>query len=137
MIKVKGSQVAPAELEALLLGHPAVADAAVIGVTKYGLSFRRIAALTDRSIGARRSCLGPTSFLKKGNRCLHRTLCLSWNNESVKRKGSLEGCASSTPSLRTRRERSYARCYVKRPRWRLAKACRSSRWDVCAIMFSL
>lgn len=31
LIKVKGMQVAPAELEALLLTHPAVADAAVIG----------------------------------------------------------------------------------------------------------
>jgi 4-coumarate--CoA ligase len=32
LIKVKGFQVPPAELEALLLGHPAVADAAVIGL---------------------------------------------------------------------------------------------------------
>ncbi|RAH65123.1 acyl--CoA ligase [Aspergillus aculeatinus CBS 121060] len=32
LIKVKGNQVAPAELEAILLDHPAVADAAVIGV---------------------------------------------------------------------------------------------------------
>jgi acyl-CoA synthetase (AMP-forming)/AMP-acid ligase II len=32
LIKYKGYQVAPAELEALLLGHPGVADAAVIGV---------------------------------------------------------------------------------------------------------
>jgi acyl-CoA synthetase (AMP-forming)/AMP-acid ligase II len=31
LIKVKGMQVAPAELEALLVTHPAVADAAVIG----------------------------------------------------------------------------------------------------------
>ncbi|QMW43941.1 hypothetical protein G4B11_007311 [Aspergillus flavus] len=33
LIKVKGNQVAPAELEALLLEHPAIADAAVIGIT--------------------------------------------------------------------------------------------------------
>ncbi|KAF1983134.1 acetyl-CoA synthetase-like protein [Aulographum hederae CBS 113979] len=33
LIKVKGNQVAPAELEALLLDHAAVGDAAVIGVT--------------------------------------------------------------------------------------------------------
>ncbi|EDN93429.1 hypothetical protein SS1G_09295 [Sclerotinia sclerotiorum 1980 UF-70] len=33
LIKVKGNQVAPAELEALLLEHPGIADAAVIGVT--------------------------------------------------------------------------------------------------------
>ncbi|KAL1625554.1 hypothetical protein SLS56_007301 [Neofusicoccum ribis] len=32
MIKVKGHQVAPAELETILLGHPKVADAAVCGV---------------------------------------------------------------------------------------------------------
>ena len=32
LIKYKGDQVAPAELEALLLSHPLVADAAVIGV---------------------------------------------------------------------------------------------------------
>lgn len=32
LIKFKGFQVAPAELEALLLTHPAVADAAVIGI---------------------------------------------------------------------------------------------------------
>ncbi|KIW03622.1 uncharacterized protein PV09_05374 [Verruconis gallopava] len=32
LIKVKGNQVAPAELEALLLDHDAIADAAVIGV---------------------------------------------------------------------------------------------------------
>ncbi|MET0683788.1 MAG: AMP-binding protein [Solirubrobacteraceae bacterium] len=32
LIKVRGFQVAPAELEALLVTHPAVADAAVIGV---------------------------------------------------------------------------------------------------------
>jgi len=33
LIKVKGNQVAPAELEGLLLDHKAVQDAAVIGVT--------------------------------------------------------------------------------------------------------
>ncbi|KAI9767746.1 MAG: hypothetical protein M1840_005427 [Geoglossum simile] len=33
LIKIKGFQVAPAELEALLLEYPAVADAAVVGVT--------------------------------------------------------------------------------------------------------
>jgi acyl-CoA synthetase (AMP-forming)/AMP-acid ligase II len=32
MIKVKGQQVAPAELENLLLGHPDVADCAVLGI---------------------------------------------------------------------------------------------------------
>lgn len=32
LIKYKGYQVAPAELEAVILGHPAVVDAAVIGI---------------------------------------------------------------------------------------------------------
>jgi acyl-CoA synthetase (AMP-forming)/AMP-acid ligase II len=32
LIKHKGYQIAPAELEALLLTHPAIADAAVIGI---------------------------------------------------------------------------------------------------------
>ncbi|KAK3325898.1 hypothetical protein B0H66DRAFT_549727 [Apodospora peruviana] len=36
LIKVKGNQVAPAELEGVLLDHPSVADAAVIGVTIKG-----------------------------------------------------------------------------------------------------
>ena len=36
LIKVRGNQVAPAELEALLLEHPKVADACVVGVTIQG-----------------------------------------------------------------------------------------------------
>ncbi len=32
LIKYKGMQVAPAELEAVILGHPEIADAAVIGI---------------------------------------------------------------------------------------------------------
>lgn len=36
LIKVKGNQVAPAELEALLLEHPKVQDACVVGVTIKG-----------------------------------------------------------------------------------------------------
>jgi 4-coumarate--CoA ligase len=41
LIKVKGLQVAPAELEAMLLEHPDVADAAVIGVTRDGEEYPR------------------------------------------------------------------------------------------------
>lgn len=33
LIKVRGNQVAPAELEAVLLKHPNIIDAAVVGVT--------------------------------------------------------------------------------------------------------
>lgn len=36
LIKVKGNQVAPAELEGLLLEHPHIADACVVGVTING-----------------------------------------------------------------------------------------------------
>ena len=45
LIKVKGNQVAPAELEALLLEHPSIADAAVVGVVMYvtpAFPFRRL-----------------------------------------------------------------------------------------------
>ena len=41
LIKVKGNQVAPAELEGLLLEHPAIADAAVVGVTVDGEEYPR------------------------------------------------------------------------------------------------
>ena len=41
LIKVKGNQVAPAELEGLLLEHPAVTDVGVIGVTIDGEEYPR------------------------------------------------------------------------------------------------
>lgn len=41
LIKVRGNQVAPAELEGLLLEHPSVADAAVVGVTVDGEEYPR------------------------------------------------------------------------------------------------
>lgn len=41
LIKVKGNQVAPAELEGVLLDHPAVTDAAVVGVTIDGEEYPR------------------------------------------------------------------------------------------------
>ncbi|MBE3041802.1 AMP-binding protein, partial [Candidatus Bathyarchaeota archaeon] len=41
LIKVKGNQVAPAELEALLLERPDVADVAVVGVTVDGMEIPR------------------------------------------------------------------------------------------------
>ena len=39
LIKYKGFQVPPAELEALLLTHPAVADAAVVGLPHGGCNW--------------------------------------------------------------------------------------------------
>ncbi|KAJ0386508.1 hypothetical protein COL922a_004150 [Colletotrichum nupharicola] len=53
LIKVKGNQVAPAELEALLLEHPDIADVAVIGVTINGEEFPR--AYVVRSPGTNTS----------------------------------------------------------------------------------
>ena len=41
LIKVKGNQVAPAELEALLLEHPKLADSCVVGVTIQGEEYPR------------------------------------------------------------------------------------------------
>ena len=41
LIKVNGLQVAPAELEAVLLTHPHVADSAVVGVTVRGDEYPR------------------------------------------------------------------------------------------------
>jgi 4-coumarate--CoA ligase len=41
LIKVKGNQVAPAELEALLLEHPHLTDACVVGVTIDGEEYPR------------------------------------------------------------------------------------------------
>lgn len=41
LIKVKGNQVAPAELEGILLDHPAVTDAAVVGVAIDGEEYPR------------------------------------------------------------------------------------------------
>ena len=47
LIKVKGNQVAPAELEAVLLENPAVADVAVIGVTIFGGELPRAYVVRD------------------------------------------------------------------------------------------
>ncbi|MFF2846304.1 class I adenylate-forming enzyme family protein [Streptomyces sp. NPDC058001] len=49
MIKVKGFQVAPAEVEAVLLGHPAVADCAVYGVPDAADGEAVIAAVAPRT----------------------------------------------------------------------------------------
>lgn len=41
LIKYKATQVAPAELEAVLLSHPRIQDAAVIGVAGEGTELPR------------------------------------------------------------------------------------------------
>ena len=50
LIKYKGLQVAPAELEALLLTHPKILDAAVIGVDVPGTEVPRAYVVTDGGI---------------------------------------------------------------------------------------
>ena len=45
LIKVRGAQVAPAELEALLLEHPQIMDAAVVGVRTLEISLTTRQAL--------------------------------------------------------------------------------------------
>jgi acyl-CoA synthetase (AMP-forming)/AMP-acid ligase II len=53
MIKVRGFQVAPAEVEAVLHGHPAVADCAVFGVPDADDGERVVAAVATRGeVGA-------------------------------------------------------------------------------------
>jgi 4-coumarate--CoA ligase len=48
LIKYKGLQVAPAELEALLLSHPLIADAAVIGVPGNDTELPRAYVVADQ-----------------------------------------------------------------------------------------
>ena len=49
LIKYKGLQVAPAELEALLINHPLIADAAVIGVEGDGTEVPRAYVVADKT----------------------------------------------------------------------------------------
>ena len=51
MIKVRGFQVAPAEIEAVLHGHPAVADCAVFGVPDAADGEAVVAAVTTNAAG--------------------------------------------------------------------------------------
>ena len=59
MIKVKGFQVAPAEVEAVLLDHPAVADCAVFGVPDPELGEAVVAAVKPAA-----DTVGPAEELK-------------------------------------------------------------------------
>jgi 4-coumarate--CoA ligase len=50
LIKYKGLQVAPAELEALLLTHPKILDAAVIGVDVPGTEVPRAYVVAQKGL---------------------------------------------------------------------------------------
>ncbi|PGH13539.1 hypothetical protein AJ80_06289 [Polytolypa hystricis UAMH7299] len=63
LIKVKGFQVAPAELESILLEHPAVADAAVIGITRDYEEFPR--AYLILKPGAKATEVDITSYMRE------------------------------------------------------------------------
>ncbi|KAI9845170.1 MAG: hypothetical protein M1837_005055 [Sclerophora amabilis] len=63
MIKVKGNQVAPAELEAILLEHPSVADAAVIGVQRNDEEHPRAYIVTKQ--GTRTTAEEIVQFMEK------------------------------------------------------------------------
>jgi len=49
LIKYKGNQVAPAELEAFLISHPDIADAAVIGIEAEGTEVPRAYVVADQT----------------------------------------------------------------------------------------
>ncbi|KAK5007027.1 hypothetical protein LTR28_005763, partial [Elasticomyces elasticus] len=78
LIKVKGNQVAPAELEAQLLEHPAVVDAAVVGVTIHGeerpraylvkkpdtpVSAKEIATFMEKRVSPHKRLVGGVHFI--------------------------------------------------------------------------
>ena len=63
LIKSHGNQVAPAELEALLLDHPAIADAAVIGVSHQGEEAPR--AYVVLNVGAKATEKEVQAFIEK------------------------------------------------------------------------
>ena len=68
MIKVRGFQVAPAEIEAVLQGHPAVEDCAVFGVPDAANGEAIVAAVARRADGrgrrTHRACRGPVGVLQ-------------------------------------------------------------------------
>jgi benzoate-CoA ligase len=70
MIKVGGLWVAPADVEACLIRHPAVSEAAVIGVTS------RTSAASRPSSSALRSPPSPTPW---------PTSCAQWCKEHLRR----------------------------------------------------
>ncbi|GBF62940.1 4-coumarate--CoA ligase [Trichophyton mentagrophytes] len=63
LIKVKGNQVAPAELEGILLSHPSVADAAVVGITRDGEEYPR--AYISLKAGAEATAKDITDYVKQ------------------------------------------------------------------------
>ncbi|EGE03325.1 4-coumarate-CoA ligase [Trichophyton equinum CBS 127.97] len=63
LIKVKGNQVAPAELEGILLSHPSVADAAVVGITRDGEEYPR--AYISLKAGAEATAKEITDYVKQ------------------------------------------------------------------------
>jgi 4-coumarate--CoA ligase len=76
LIKVKGNQVAPAELEALLLEHPKVQDACVVGVTIKGEEVPRAYVVLQGG--------------EKGDKSVEREI-MGWMEKRVSRHKRLAG----------------------------------------------
>ncbi|KAL4807432.1 hypothetical protein BDV18DRAFT_159649 [Aspergillus unguis] len=75
LIKVKGFQVAPAEIEAVLVGHDAVADAAVVGLPTYsGEELPRAYVVPQRSEIRLRVDEGALQVYMKGKVARHKQL---------------------------------------------------------------
>ena len=82
LIKYKGYQVAPAELEAVLLGHPQIADAAVIGVPdkESGEELPKAFVVRAPGLGAHRGRRSWTSWPPRSR----RTRRSGWSSSSTR-----------------------------------------------------
>ncbi|CAM1511822.1 Fc.00g093350.m01.CDS01 [Cosmosporella sp. VM-42] len=65
LIKVNGLQVAPAELEAVLLEHPSVADAAAVGITIHGEEFPRAYVVLKDGTKDQKTAKGIQDFVSR------------------------------------------------------------------------
>jgi 4-coumarate--CoA ligase len=104
LIKVKGLQVAPAELEGLLLSHPLVSDVAVVGIrdAHAGERPKAFVVLRDRTAGA-----------VSARKSLHAFVCSKvsrhkWLNGGIEFVDSIPKSVSGKILRRTLKERENA-----------------------------
>ncbi len=115
LIKYKGMQIAPAELEAILLAHPAIADAAVVPMAVRKDSARRSRAAGSAAIGRKIRPPCPITVPKKTRSATSKcppTRCGARRRSAPSRTTRSADCAStrrsSAPSF-TSRERPLSR----------------------------